>query len=225
MIIAECGHSHNGNIRLAYAMIEEAAKCGAGAVKFQLYDTDKIKKYYQSRYSELKWAELTFNDLIGLADCAKLNKIEFMASAFDPERVGWLEKVGVLRHKLASRAIYDRKLISAMEKTKKPIIASLGHWKEKEFPKIKNAQFLYCVSDYPARPGLPEDFEKYDGLSDHSIGIETAKQAIQRGAKIIEKHFTLDKHLPGYNQAGSMDPTELKNLIQWTKNSQNTTLN
>ena len=217
-IIIEIGHNFNGNIKLAYEMIAEAKRCGADIIKFQLYDTDKIKKYFQSRYSELKWAELSFNELKGLSDFAKITKIEFMASAFDPERVEWLEKVGVLRHKIASRSIYDRELISAMEKTKKPIIASLGQWKEKEFPEIKNAQFLYCVSDYPAKPGLPEDFEKYDGLSDHSIGMETAKEAIRRGAKIIEKHFTLDKHLPGYNQAGSMEPAELKDLIRWIRN-------
>ena len=128
-ICAEVGHNHNGNTRLAYEMIRVAKQCGADAVKFQLYDTDKIKKYYESRYSELKWAELDYSGLVYLKQIADLCTIELMASAFDQERVGWLEKIGVLRHKLASRSIYDKETIHAMEKTKKPIIASLGLWR------------------------------------------------------------------------------------------------
>jgi sialic acid synthase SpsE len=216
-IIAEVGHNFLGSIRWAKDMIKEAKSCGADAVKFQLYDTDKIKKYYQSRYSELKISELTFEDLLELKETADKCGIEFLASAFDTTRVQWLEKINVLSLKLASRSIFDRDLIVAMENTGKPIIASLGWWKEKEFPIIKNAQFLYCISDYPAPPGLPDDFERYDGLSDHSIGIETMEDAVRRGTKIIEKHFTLDKHLPGYDQSGSIDPQELKDFIRYVR--------
>ncbi len=217
MIIAECGHNGNGNIRLNKLMIEEAKNCGADIVKFQLYDTDKIKKPWQSRYFELKVAELTRKDLIELKKHADKVGIEFMASAFDPERVQWLEEIGVLRHKLASRSIFDRKLISAMEKTGKPIIASLGEWDKKEFPKIKNAQFLYCVSEYPAHITELPSFDKYDGFSDHTIGNYWAMEAIKRGAKIIEKHFTLNKTLPGYNQKGSAEPHELKEIVTYAR--------
>lgn len=219
LTILEVGHNHNGNLRLAKLMIEEAKKCKADACKFQLYDTDKIKKFYQSRYAELKFAELTKSDVKELKEhCDKVG-IEFMASAFDPERVQWLEEVGVKRHKLASRSIKDIETIKAMEKTKKPIIASLGDWQGKEFPKIK-ADFLYCVAEYPATIScneFPKEFNKYKGFSDHTIGIEWAKEAVRRGATIIEKHFALDKRLPGHNQEGSCDPTEAKNLIQWVR--------
>lgn len=226
--IAECGHSHNGNIRLAKEMIWEAKSCGANAVKFQLYDTDKIKKYYQSRYSELKWAELSKEDLTELKETADKAEIDFIASAFDVERVGWLEEIGVKIHKLASRSIYDQELIKAMEATNKPIIASLGQWKfeleeglNSVWPHIQNVQFLYCVSDYPAHITndiFPKDFTKYAGFSDHTIGMEWTKEAVRRGAKIIEKHFTLDKHLPGYDQWGSADPTDAKDFYKWLKN-------
>lgn len=220
IVIAEIGHNHNGNIRLAKEMIWEAKDCGADIVKFQIYDTDKIKKYYQSRYSELKWTELTKEELIELKKTADEIGIEFMASAFDPERVGWLEELGVLRHKLASRSIFDKELIAVMEATGKPIIASLGYWKEKIFPEIKNVQFLYCISDYPAKITneiFPKDFNEYTGFSDHSIGVDWAKEAVRRGAKIIEKHFTLDKHLPGYDQWGSADPQDLKDFVRFVK--------
>ena len=216
-IIAECGHNGNGNMRLNKEMIREAKNCGADAVKFQLYDIDKIKKPYQSRYFELWAAELTKEDLKELALEAKKVGIEFMASAFDVERVQWLEEIGVRRHKIASRSIYDTELIKAMEKTGKPIIASLGVWKEKELPKIKNAQFLYCVSEYPAHITELPNLEKYDGFSDHSEGCYWAREAIKKGAKIIEKHFTLNKTLPGYNQKGSAEPWEMKDLCTYAR--------
>jgi N-acetylneuraminate synthase/N,N'-diacetyllegionaminate synthase len=220
LVILEAGHNHNGNLRLAKLMIEEAKKCKADIVKFQFYDTDKIKKFYQSRYAELKFAELTKEDLLELKEHSDKIGIEFMASAFDPERVGWLEDIGVKRHKIASRSIRDAELIKAMEKTKKPIIASLGDWDEQDFPKIKNCKFLYCVAEYPATinsMNFPDRFDDYSGFSDHTIGIGWAKKAIERGATIIEKHFTLDRRLPGHNQDGSIDPTEAKDFIQWLK--------
>ena len=128
LIIFECGHNGNGNMRLNKLMIDEVKACGGNVAKFQLYDTDKIKKPWQSRYMELKMAELTKEDAWELKRYCDEIGIEFMASAFDAERVGWLEEMGVKRHKLASRSINDREVIEAMEATGKPIIASLGAW-------------------------------------------------------------------------------------------------
>ncbi len=216
LIISELGHNHQGNIRLAKLMIEEVKTCGADICKFQLYDTDKIKKPWQSRYFELKFSELNKAEITELKKhCDKVG-IEFMASAFDPERVQWLEEIGVKRHKIASRSIFDQELIYAMEKTGKPIIASLGAWDKKEFPKIK-ADFLYCVSEYPAYISELPKFDKYSGFSDHSVGCYWAREAIKKGATIIEKHFTLDKTLPGHDQKGSAEPYELKDLVQFAR--------
>ena len=221
-IIAEIGHNFNGNIRLAKLMIEEAKRCGADAAKFQLYDTETIKKPWHSRYMELKMAELTFEDVKELKEYCDKVGIEFMASAFDPERVKWLEKLGVKRHKLASRSIYDKETIKAMEKTGKPIIASLGAVKDKKVPRIKNAHYLYCVSEYPAyitTEMFPEGFGEfeYEGFSDHTLGMYWAREAVKRGATIIEKHFTLSHELPGHNQKGSCEPWELKDFVAYVR--------
>ncbi len=208
---------------LAKTMITEAKAIGGEIVKFQLYDTDKIKKPYQSRYFELKFSELNFEEVKELkAYCDKIG-IEFMASAFDVERLDWLQQIGVKRHKLASRSINDTELIQAMEKTGKPIIVSLGNWNKKELPKIKNAEFLYCVSEYPAyitEDMFPKKFDKYAGFSDHTIGTYWAREAIKRGAKIIEKHFTLSKTLPGHNQKGSAEPYEIKDFVTYCKQNE-----
>jgi sialic acid synthase SpsE len=223
-VCLEIGHNHSGNIRLAKLMIEEAKKVGADAVKFQIYDTDTIKKPWQSRYFELKFSEVNREELLELKRQSDKVGIEFMASAFDPERVGWLEDIGVKRHKIASRSINDHELIRSMEKTGKPIIASLGTWKGKEFPKIKNAEFLYCVADYPAyitSDMFPSKFDKYAGFSDHSLGMYWCREAVKRGARIIEKHFTLSKDLPGHDQKGSADPTEMKDFISYVRQAEN----
>ena len=222
-IIFEIGHNHNGNIPLAKLMIDEVKTCGGTIAKFQLYDTDKIKKPWQSRYMELKMAELTKEQTFELAEYCKEKGVEFMASAFDAERVGWLEEIGVKRHKLASRSINDTETIRAMEKTGKPIIASLGAWKEDKLPNIKNAQFLFCISEYPTyinAETFPHKFDTLAGFSDHSIGTYWAREAIKRGASIIEKHFTLSHELPGYNQKGSAEPWEMKDLVAYARQAE-----
>jgi len=222
LLISEIGHNGNGNMALNKLMIEESKACGADIAKFQLYDTNKIKKPWQSRYLELLFAELTKEEVFELKEhCDKVG-IEFMASAFDVERLGWLEELGVKRHKLASRSIRDTELIKQMEATGKPIMASLGYWNEDKPPKIKNAEFLYCVSDYPAMidpKQFPHNFKDtmYSGFSDHSMGCYWAREAMKRGATIIEKHFTLSNQLPGYNQKGSMEPWELKDLSAYKR--------
>jgi sialic acid synthase SpsE len=91
-------------------------------------------------------------------------------------------------------------------------------WKGSSFPEVleNKADFLYCISKYPTPLGdihLDEvDFSKYIGFSDHSVGISAAVAAFARGAKIIEKHFTLDKTMYGPDHQGSMTPSELRNL-------------
>jgi len=120
-IIAEAGHNHMGYMRHAKLLIEEAKACGADAIKFQFYDVNKIKKPWQSRYFELLLSEHTFEEAKELKEYCDKVGIEFMASAFDVERLGWLEELGVKRHKVASRSIYEKDMIEGMEKTGKPI--------------------------------------------------------------------------------------------------------
>ena len=219
-IIAEIGQNHNGDISLAKKLITVAKNNGADAVKFQVYDVNKVFTKKDNPWYEYNCkTELSKDNVLELAEECKKQNIEFIASAFDVERVGWLEEVDVKRHKIASRSINDKELINAMVKTNKPILVALGMWEGGEFPEIKSSAeifYLYCVSKYPT---LLEDlnfeeidFNKYAGFSDHTIGIEAAKIAIERGANIIEKHFTLDKKMYGPDHQGSMTPDELRQL-------------
>jgi sialic acid synthase SpsE len=230
-MIAEIGHNHMGYMRHAKLLIDEAKACGADIAKFQAYDTEKIKKPWESRYFELKLSEHTKEEFKELKEYCDKVGIEFMASAFDLEHFAWLEELGVKRHKLASRSIYDTELIRAMEATGKPIIASLGKTDGRGIPFIKNAEYLYCVSDYPTymtAEQFPTKFKstntevihpiiEYAGFSDHTIGCYWAREAVKRGATIIEKHFTLSRDLPGHDQKGSADPTEFKDLVIYAR--------
>jgi N,N'-diacetyllegionaminate synthase len=146
-----------------------------------------------------------------------------MASAFDTERVGWLEVMGVKRHKLASRSIVDKNLITTLEQTHKPLLISLGHWQSEELPEIRSGggiQFLHCISEYPT-PLEKVNLSSIDfygpikGFSDHTIGISASVAALSRGATVIEKHFTLDKEMDGPDHSCSITPEELAQLCEF----------
>jgi sialic acid synthase SpsE len=227
MIIAEMGHNWP-DIETACEMIEQAAWNEVPIVKFQLYDTDRIKKPGDTNYEELKAKELTIYDLETLYTTAVLSNVEFLVSIFDTERFRWIEKVGIdlKRHKVASRSIWDKELIGLMADSGLPIIASLGGWGDNEklpewFPAGTN--FLDCQSRREIlRHGidkLPETFEEggIAGLSDHSIGIYRCRQALKRGAKIIEKHFTFNQNWPGWDQPASAFPKEFKELVEFER--------
>lgn len=220
-IIAEIGQNHNGDMGLAKELIQAASENGADAAKFQLYDARALfPKEGNPWYDYNLRTELSRDDVVFLAEACAGAGIEFISSVFDPERVAWLEEVGVARHKIASRSIGDAALIKAAAATGKPLLVSLGMWEGSGLPEIDapgGALFFHCVSKYPTPledvrlTGV--DFAgAYAGFSDHTVGISAAVAAFARGAGIVEKHFTLDKSMYGPDHVCSMDPTELRAL-------------
>ena len=192
LFIAEIGMNHNGNFDLAFELIKQAKLAGADIAKFQLGWRDGDGEINQIDLDILK----------------KLNKwcdyfeIEFMVSVITEKAFEMAKKINFKRYKIASRTVKDNiDLVRKVVNEGKETIISLGMWNYKEPPiqKNNNIKYLWCISKYPAEPwdliDLPNDFKDslYDGYSDHTVGIETSLIAIARGAKIIEKHFTLDK--------------------------------
>lgn len=221
-IIFELGHNFHGNIRFARKMLDSVRRCGGTLAKVQLYDVDRIMAPDNPVYPELQMGQINYKELRNLKEYADEIGIELFASVFDVRRVGWCERLHMQRYKLASRSIYDQRTIKAMEATGKPIIASLGMLNEEGIiPAIKNATYLYCVAEYPAVITTKEFPVKFDqelvGFSDHTVGMDWAREAVRRGATIIEKHFTLDKRLPGCDQAGSADPFEMSEFLLWCR--------
>ncbi|HOY68969.1 MAG TPA: N-acetylneuraminate synthase family protein [Candidatus Ozemobacteraceae bacterium] len=213
-------------MNLAVELIHAAKESGADAAKFQLYSAPALFPKEGNPWYEYNCkTELSRDQVFLLANVCRKAGIEFLASAFDEERIGWLEEAGVRRHKVASRSIKDEKLLRAFAATGKPLLVSLGMWDGRDFPTIPtkgNVDFLYCVSLYPTPLEAVKlstvDFSKYVGFSDHTVGIAAAMAAFSRGARIVEKHFTLDKKAYGPDHEGSMVPSELKSLDEFRKN-------
>lgn len=216
-IIAELHPQYGGSMETLTTMILQSKLYGADAVKVQLYDTQELHGDTRRKYLQLEREELTkakeYADQVG---------IEFFASVFDMERLGWCEDLNFTRYKIASRTVQDEDLCKAIIKTGKPVLISLGNypWQDKGFPfQETNLVYLYCVTNYPTmleEIRMPEFSESgFLGFSDHTLGISASLYAVSKGAIYIEKHFTLNKGLQKgmeKGHAGSMDMEDLKRL-------------
>ncbi|MHC1699681.1 MAG: N-acetylneuraminate synthase family protein [Humidesulfovibrio sp.] len=224
-LIAEIGQNHNGDMGLARELIHAARDAGADVAKFQLFDARRLFSREGNPWYEYNLkTELSRGQVEELCAVCAGAGIEFMASVFDAERVGWLEALGVRRYKVASRSIADAPLLTALGRTGKPLLVSLGHWAGEAFPLIPTAarvDFLYCVARYPAPLESLKlasvDFTAYAGFSDHSEGIAAAVAAYARGARIVEKHLTMDRAMHGPDHQGSATPRDMAAINAWRK--------
>jgi len=227
LIVAEAGINHGGDMSVARELIIRAKDAGADIWKTQVYDvpnlfpTGEILVNGRNWYPEVLKTQLSKEQVQQLAVWCQEAEIEFMASAFDCYRIGWLEEVGVKRHKLATRATLMPDLVDAVVATGKPVIVSLGNkkgWKPNPF----DAQFtcLHCIPEYPTPF---EHFRlhdvvfgfRYHGISVHSPSPTPAMAAIARGARVVEVHFTLSRQMVGPDHSSSLEPGELKSLVRY----------
>ena len=237
-IIAEVGNNHEGKFKIAKKLVFLAAKAGADAVKFQTFKTENfIRKKDKKRFNKLKKFELTFEQFKSLKKLANINKIKFISTPLDLESADFLLKNSDAI-KIASGDNNFFPLIEKFLNSKKKLIISTGMTdikdlkfllktienkigKEKTKSKIT---FLHCVTSYPVEDRyanlksityLKKKFDINIGYSDHTIGNEACLASVALGAKIIEKHFTLDKNFSDFrDHALSADFTDLKNLVK-----------
>jgi len=214
-IISEIGINHNGDFRKIEELIRQSKIGGADYAKFQLYNSVRVFGD-ESR----KQNEFTFKQVRQIKDICDNYGITFFASVFDEEKLEWCEKLNVSLYKIASRTVVkESRLCEQVIATKKPVYISLGFWEQEGLPfEGGNIKYLNCISKYPTSV---LDFKKFEyddkivGLSDHSYGISYALYNIAHGAKVIEKHFTLNKGSSGNDHIGSMNLEELKLLKEY----------
>ncbi len=216
-IIAECGISHNGSMATACQMIDVARQCGADAVKFQTYVTERICRIDNPEYAMLKRCELSYDDFRSLFAYATTKGIDFISTPDTVEDAEFLDTLGMRYMKIGS-ANANAKFLRSVEKLKTKRIISLGMAGSALYDSWPHDIMMHCVSSYPcpldqANVAVvgpdPEDGFHIYGFSDHTIGPICAIMAVARGAKFIEKHFTLDRDADGPDHAMSVDANGL----------------
>ncbi|CAM3027412.1 N,N'-diacetyllegionaminate synthase [Legionella worsleiensis] len=195
-----------------------------------------------TQYEMLKALELTEEDHYLLSDLAQSLGIEFMSTGFDNQTIDFLVDLGVKRLKIPSGEITNIPYLHHCASKKLPLIISTGmcdlHEVRSAIETVKpyfgdgyaqNLVLLHCTSNYPAAYHdvnlkamctLAKEFHLPVGYSDHTLGIMVPTLAIGMGATVIEKHFTMDKSLPGPDHLASMDPEELKILVQTVRDAE-----
>ena len=200
---------------------------GTPKVKYQESTTSP----QESHFEMIKSLELSYENHFVLKDFCKKKDIKFLSTPYDVESARFLhEDLDVEMFKSASADLVDLLLHDYIASTGKPSIISVGMASLEEIKenlKIYNLYnhkdiiLLHCVSNYPCThenlnlrvlDTLKQAFDLPIGYSDHSIGSEAAALSIGLGAKLVEKHFTLDKSLPGPDHLASSTPDEFKSL-------------
>jgi sialic acid synthase SpsE len=239
-IIAEACINHEGNINIAKKMVKLASAAGASAIKFQMHvlddemlrKTPRSKNFKESLYDALKRTNLNVKQHIYLKKYCQNNSIDYLCTPFSRKSADVLYKeVKVNVFKIGSGELTNLPLQIHIAKKKLPTIISTGMSSLKEVKETFNQVYkinkkialTQCTSIYPCPSkysdiGVVKDYiKKFKipvGLSDHTDSIYTSLGAVALGACIIEKHFTLNKKARGPDHASSIEPHELKQLVE-----------
>lgn len=240
-VIAEIGSNHNQDYGLACGMIEAAAQAGIDAVKFQTF---RAASHYSKKspgfgylgnadtHELIRSLELDRSWQAKLKLHAEACGVAFFSSPCDSDAISGLADLDVPAYKVASFDLTDDVLISEMSAVGKPIIMSTGMatWMDIQIAvdaarRAGNEKIilLQCTSLYPAPAHLSNlnamstmrsVFGTLVGYSDHTMGEHIALAAVAMGAAVIEKHFTLDRTLPGPDHAFAMEPHEMTEMMR-----------
>ena len=207
---------------------ENVAIKNAPKAEYQVKNTNSD----ESQYDMIKKLELSEEEFRELHRYARKKGIIFLSTPFDFESADFLEELGVPAFKVSSTDLTNLPFLEYIAEKGKPIILSTGMGTlgeiEEAVSTIKNTGnediiLLHCITSYPAKfeslnlraiQTLKEAFKLPVGFSDHSLGIYAPIAAVALGAVVIEKHFTLDKNLPGPDHKASLNPCELKEMIR-----------
>ena len=229
--IAEVGCNHNGSLPQALRMIQVAKDAGADAAKFQVFHADELYATDDPEYIKLKGEELSFDDFRTIQETCKQVGIDFLATPFDLPSVDFLETLDVAAYKIGSGELDYLAFLRHVAATGKSILLSTGMGDDplidRAVQEVRRAgctqlALLHCVSAYPAPltaanvRALDTLAQRYDvpvGFSDHSLEPAASYAAVARGARIIEKHFTLSRQSPGDDHPMSLEPAELAATI------------
>lgn len=243
-IIAEAGLNHNGSLEIAKKLIDLAAEAGADAVKFQKRTVDKLAvketldasdnrfPEFGKTYREIRqYLEFNMDQYKILKQYAEDKKLDFICTAFDMDAVDFLEELGIETFKLASHSATNIELLEYLAKTGKKTIMSTGMaemdeintaveiFKKNQSPLI----LLHCVSAYPTpidecnlnmMSVLKENFDLPVGYSGHELGYLPTLTSVAMGAVAIERHYTLDNNMTGFDHKMSLNSQDFIKMVK-----------
>jgi N-acetylneuraminate synthase len=238
-VIAEAGINHNGDEQLAADLVAAAADAGADAIKFQTHfpEHEMLKggataAYVgESLFDLLTRTALTRDAHARLQKLARDKGIIFLSTPFSREAADFLETLDVPAFKTGSGELTHLPMQRHIARKGKPMIVSTGMATSEEIDRTVQAvraegasiALMHCTSTYPTPyehvqlgniPALQQKYGVPVGLSDHTLGPYMAFAAAALGANLFEKHFTTSRSLPGPDQEGSMEPHELRAVIE-----------
>lgn len=241
-IIAEIGINHNGNLEIAKKLIKMAKDCGADAVKFQKRDLSIVytKEFLDSprespfgktqrhQKEALEFSKTAYDEIDKY--CKEIG-IDWFASAWDMNSVEFLKRYNFKYNKIASPMITHRDLVSSLAGAGKHTFISTGmsSWEQIDWAvncfKRSGTSFtlLHCVSIYPCADSLcnlktilmlKKRYGCDIGYSGHEVGLTPSLLAVAMGAKVIERHITLDRASYGSDQSASLEKRGLELLVR-----------
>ncbi|HUT28017.1 MAG TPA: N-acetylneuraminate synthase [Methanomassiliicoccales archaeon] len=246
-IIAEAGVNHNGDVELALKLVDVAAAAGADAVKFQTFKADRLvakgakKAEYQRNASDEDQLQMVKRLELRIEEFSRIHRrclekgIEFLSTPFDHGSLGDLVDMGMRAIKVPSGELNDLPFLGLVRDRGLPVILSTGMGSLEEVDRAVDVFtsanvpliLLQCTTSYPASfetlnlrviQSMGERYNVPVGLSDHSPDLTAPITAVALGASLIEKHFTLDKAMDGPDHRASLDPVELKQMVEAIRN-------
>ena len=219
-------------IKFQTFVTENLVTRNAQTAEYQKHNTGK----QETQFEMLKRLELSYDNYKELKELCSETGIEFLSTPFDIESIKMLERLDIDKFKVPSGEITNYPYLVQIAQTGKPIIMSSGMCTWSEIADAvqvlrdhgtTDLSLLHCTTEYPAPynevnlkviNAMQDKFGVKVGYSDHTQGIEVAVAAVAMGAEIIEKHFTLSREMEGPDHKASLEPQELKSMVQAIRN-------
>lgn len=202
------------------------------------YQKKNIGDSDNSQYNMLKELELSEEQHFELIEYCNKKGIKFFSTAFDMDSIDFLTSLNLGLWKIPSGELTSYPYVKKIASFGEPVILSTGMSSTEEISDTLNLlvscglpkekiTILHCNTEYPtpmcdvnllAMNSIKKRFQTEIGYSDHTVGIEVPIAAVALGAKVIEKHFTLDRNLPGPDHKASLEPSELKAMVSAIRN-------
>jgi N-acetylneuraminate synthase len=240
-ITAEIGINHNGDVQVAKRLIDLVVETGCDAVKLQKRTPELcVPPEYQNVLRETPWGLITYLEYrkkieFGLEEYQEINRycgekgIIWFTSCWDENSVDFMEQFDPPCYKSPSASLTDHALLRRMRATGKPVVLSTGMSTLEEVRAAvevvgeHNLIIMHCTSTYPCRPEelnlrvietYQKEFSCPIGYSGHEVGLQTTLAAVVLGARMVERHVTLDRAMWGTDQAASVEIQGMRRLVR-----------